>query len=136
MLRLFYRLDSPEGQGQEDYVDAKNKTEARQIIAQAYRQDTPRAAARSGFIPFGKCTIVWLREEELGSSTLDDDYFEESGDLKEEDQGSQPPLAISDPRIGLLIREGKPVYYAYLKGDYENGYFEGSLKAVEDALAP
>ena len=135
MLRLFYRLDSPEGQGQEDYVDAKNKTEARQIIAQAYRQDTPRAAARSGFIPFGKCTIVWLREEELGSSTLDDDCFDESVDFKGEEQESLQPLAISDPRIGLLICEGKPVYYAYLKGDYENGYFEGSLKAVEDALA-
>lgn len=135
MLRLFYRLDSHEGQGHEDYVDAKNKTEARQIIAEAYRQDTPRAAARSGFIPFGKCTIVWLREEELGSSSHDDDFFEETSDLKREEQGSQQPLAISDPRIGLLIREGKPVYYAYLKGDYENGYFEGPLKAVEDALA-
>lgn len=129
MIRFHYRLDSPEGQGSTQYVDADNKTQARKVIGESYRADTPRAAARSGFIPFSKCRIVWLDEEGEAPITQAD-----RDELHEWVQPSENPLAISDPRIGMLMREGQTVYYAFLRGDYDNGYFEGDLQAVTSAL--
>jgi hypothetical protein len=38
-----------------------------------------------------------------------------------------------DPRIGMLMREGKTVHYAHVAG-YASPPFEGSLEAVEVAL--
>lgn len=38
-----------------------------------------------------------------------------------------------DPRIGMLMREGTTVHYAFLEG-YDQPAFEGTLEAVEEAL--
>lgn len=38
-----------------------------------------------------------------------------------------------DPRIGILVRGGKPVYYAFTHG-HGSEPFEGDLDAVESAL--
>lgn len=38
-----------------------------------------------------------------------------------------------DPRIGMLMREGTTVHYAFLDG-YDQPAFEGTLEAVEEAL--
>lgn len=37
----------------------------------------------------------------------------------------------TDPRIGVLCRRGKPVYYAYIAGIY----CEGNREAIESTLA-
>lgn len=41
--------------------------------------------------------------------------------------------ASLDPRIGMLIRAGQPLYYAFVNG-YGAGAIEGSLGAIEQAL--
>lgn len=44
-------------------IDAYNKTEARKLIAEAYRQDVSRNAKACGFVPWGDVKIVWEDEE-------------------------------------------------------------------------
>lgn len=43
-------------------IEAYNKTEARKLIAEAYRQDVPRNAKVSGFVPWSDVKIVWENE--------------------------------------------------------------------------
>jgi len=40
-------------------IEAETKTEARKLIAEAYRQDTPRNARACGFVPWSAVKIVW-----------------------------------------------------------------------------
>lgn len=141
MPRYHYELDPKNGHIIRSYVDADNKTEARQMIAQAYREDTPRSASRSGFVPFHKCKLTW--DEAVSAGDYDDaEYrfqtipgealdngFEGGGRLRDNN-----PLAPSDPRIGVLMKQGHPVYYAHLNAN-DDGYFEGALVEVEQALA-
>lgn len=41
-------------------VYASTKTEARAKLAKAWREDTPRDARASGFVPFSDLKIVWI----------------------------------------------------------------------------
>lgn len=43
-------------------IDAYNKTEARKLIAEAYRQDVPRNAKACGFVPWSAVQIEWEEE--------------------------------------------------------------------------
>lgn len=57
-----YTLTSKEGYDQYGFIDAHNKTEARKLIAEAYREDTPRNAKACGYIPWSEIKIVWEDE--------------------------------------------------------------------------
>lgn len=59
-----YTLTSKEWYGGDQYgvIEAHNKTEARKLIAEAYRQDTPRNAKACGFVPWSAVKIVWEDE--------------------------------------------------------------------------
>ncbi|MFK4136798.1 hypothetical protein ACI2KR_31710 [Pseudomonas luteola] len=129
MKRFFYVLSTPVYSYPEDHVDARNKTEARKIIGESHRANTPSQAKRSGFYAFHDCSIQWIREVDL-----DDESSEHSLDNEISFVDSYAPEHSDDPRVGVLIREGKPVYYGYLSGDYQNGYFEGDRASVEAAL--
>lgn len=55
-----YTLTSKDWYGdQYGVIEAYNKTEARKLIAEAYRQDVPRNAKACGFVPWGDVKIVW-----------------------------------------------------------------------------
>lgn len=62
MKRYTYRLDHPTERGATEFVVAENKTEARQLIREAYRASTPTGPA---FLSFASHTIVWLGERTL-----------------------------------------------------------------------
>jgi len=59
-----YTLTSKEWCGADQYgvMEAYNKTEARKLIAEAYRQDTPRNAKACGFVPWSQVKIIWEEE--------------------------------------------------------------------------
>ena len=40
-------------------VEAKNRTEARKILAECWRRDVPLQARNYGFVPFRDCLIIW-----------------------------------------------------------------------------
>ena len=125
-----YQLDPKNGFVIEGSVTAENKTEARKQIAQDYRRDTPSKAVESGFVPYHKCKLIWLDDPEYSRHVhCEMDTYTDPVEAKKEH-----PLEISDPRIGLLIRNGSPVYYAYLNSDYKNGYREGGLKEIMTLL--
>jgi len=123
-----YQLITPDETLREESVVARNKTEARELIGRAYREETPRQAKRSGFHPFSACRIEWT------------DVVDLSTDLQtaiahaQAEEPTSAAEAITDPRVGMLMREGKPVFYAFLNEDYENGYVEGNVGAVSLAL--
>lgn len=132
-----YQLDPQNGFIIEGAITAENKTVARKQIAQDYRRDTPSKAAESGFVPYHKCKLIWLDEPEYSRHAhreIDSSRGTEGREGREGREGHQP-LEISDPRIGLLIRNGSPVYYTYLNSDYKNGYREGSLNDIIETLA-
>lgn len=64
MQTFRYTLTSKEWYGGDQYgvIEAYNKTEARKLIAEAYRQDTPRNAKACGFVPWSAVKIVWEDE--------------------------------------------------------------------------
>lgn len=132
-----YILHLPDYSYPADRINAANKTEARKLIAQAYRVDTPRSAASAGFVPFSKAKIEWLDEDKHHGRDTTGDL--EHDTLAEWSQRGAAALLIApetplDPRIGQLCKEGSAVYYAYLNGDYEHGYVEGSLIDVTHQL--
>ena len=123
-----YQLITPDETLREESVVARNKTEARELIGRAYREETPRQAKRSGFHPFSACRIEWTDEVELSA-----DLQTEIAHAQAEEPTS-PAEPITDSRVGMLMREGRPVFYAYLNDDYENGYVEGNASTVTEAL--
>lgn len=127
--RVFrYILQLPSYTYPEDSVEAANKTEARKLIAQAYRADTPRDASRSGFVPFHKCKIVWVDGDEgVVSDAMEFDAGVDT--LSECTQRFAP-----HPNIGELCRDGKQVFYTVINGNSDSGYFEGSYQEVLDKL--
>lgn len=149
LTRFFFLLHAPTHTHPESYVDAQNKTEARALIARAYRADTPRAAAASGYTPFHHCRIEWTRDEAVvpqrsGAQWWADGDGPDNGELAAltpleaeavrcEGATVLPP-SLRDPRIGILMRTGKAVYYHYRDSDYQHGYHEGTLLTVVRAL--
>ncbi|HEY0820826.1 MAG TPA: hypothetical protein VGD46_18705 [Rhizobacter sp.] len=139
LTRFYYVLHAPEYAHPETYVDASNRTEARREIARAYRADVPRDAARSGYVAFHKCRIVWTHDEPVPlADWLADDFADERAQASDEADdapaATRPEGAMLDPRVGVLMRAGRPVYYAYRDGDYAHGYVEGPLPTVMQAL--
>lgn len=63
MQTFRYTLTSKEWYAdQYGVIDAYNKTEARKLIAEAYRQDVPRNAKACGLVPWSDVKIVWEDE--------------------------------------------------------------------------
>jgi hypothetical protein len=128
---IHYILHTPDHSYPQDSVLAENKTEARKMISDAYRQDTPRQATASGFHPFSKCRIEWIEEERQYADERDLDIPSDviiSLDVERE-KGSDTPL---DPRIGILQSNGSLTYYAHIGAHRE--YKEGSLEYVQSLL--
>ncbi|WP_432262902.1 hypothetical protein [Cupriavidus sp. TMH.W2] len=152
LTRFFFLLHAPTHVHPESFVEAKNKTEARALIARAYRAETPRAATASGYTPFHHCRIEWTREEPVLPSVHARGWDEVDAPDDEEHPTLTPPLtpleaeavrsegvtvlppSLRDPGIGVLMRDGKAVYYHYRDSDYQHGYHEGSLLTVVRAL--
>lgn len=60
MQQFTAKLIAPNGYSGEYTVWARNKTEARKKIAEAYRNDTGPVSA--GFYSFGAQKLIWLDE--------------------------------------------------------------------------
>lgn len=60
-FRLYDRRYGGEiGSSGGEAIEAKNKTEARKLLAKEWRRDTPLDARNSGFVPFRDVRIVWI----------------------------------------------------------------------------
>jgi hypothetical protein len=133
--KITYILHTPEYSYPLDSVNAKNRTEARQLIGDIYRQDVPRQAKAHGYYAFSDCRIEWVEEEELftGDTEVADDRSPEPTHRVEEEKPTIDPWrGPFDQRIGVLCRSGSPVYYVHLGAGMM--YIEGTLKEIQSEL--